>query len=259
LLPLIQGWLAIDEQKNRSVIVVVIIVVLVLGVIAYFVAGAQGLAGIINFMKWALIGVVIIGLAVWAAWYLFIRKVRDDRVALNSQRIIEQAKLTKPDLLGELKMSGDIGHPEIRLGHITGYTRIKNILNEEEDVFVFKKAGFPFSLFEEAKAIRVNPDDHSPLIGDVTIMGIAVVGHGGFYYVNHEHLNIERIDRTIKTEVLRQYTMDVLRDVKIISDQAIGINPEHQRMLEGRSLLKIPSRTEPQPMQQQQTYENPRG
>jgi hypothetical protein len=241
-----------DEQKNRSVVVVIIIIIIVLGIIAYFVAGARGVAGIMNFMKWALIGVSVVGIAVWGVWYLFIRKVRDDRVALNSQRIVEQSKLTKPEFLGDLYLSGDMGHPQIKLGKIMGYTRIKNILNEEEDVFVFKKTGFPLSMFEEGKAIRVNPDRHSDMIGDIVIEGIALVAHGGFYYINDQHLDIERIDRTIKTEVIRQYTMDVLRDVKYISDQAIGINSEHQMALENKSLLKIPSRIDPNQQQPQQ-------
>jgi len=236
-------------------VIVIVVIVIALGVIAYFVAGAKGVAGIMNFMKWALIGVFIIGLAVWGVWYLFIRKVRDDRVALNSQKIIEQSKLTKPAMLNDLYISGDKEHPQIRLGKIIGYTRVKNILDEESDVFVFKKGGFPFSMFEEGKAIRVNPDRHSDMIGDVVIEGISLVAHGGFYFVNDEHLDTERIDRTIKTEVIRQYTMDVLRDVKIISDMAVGINPDQTKMLEGKSLLKIPSRTEPI-SPQQGTYEN---
>lgn len=239
-------------------VVVVIVIIIALGVIAYFVAGAKGVAGILNFMKWGIIGVFIIGLAVWGVWYLFIRKVRDDRVALNAQKIVEQSKLTKPTMLGDLYLSGDKDYPQIRLGKIIGYTRIKNILGEEEDVFVFKKAGFPFSMFEEGKAIRIDPDRHSDMIGDIIIQGISLVSHGGFYYINDEHLNIERIDRTIKTEVVRQYTMDVLRDVKIISDMAVGINPEQTKYIEGKSLLKIPSRSEPVG-QQQGTYENPRG
>lgn len=158
-----------DEQKNRSVIVVIVIVVIVLGIIAYFVAGTKGIAGIFNFLKWSLVAVLIIGIAVWAVWYLFVRKIRDDRVALNAQKIVEQAKLTKPEFLNDLYLSGDKEHPEIRLGKIMGYTRIKNILGEEEDVFCFKKTGFPLNMFEEAKAIRVNPDYHSKMIGNVII------------------------------------------------------------------------------------------
>lgn len=244
-----------DEQKNRSVIVVVIIIVIVLGLVAYFIAGAKGVAGIFNFLKWALIGVLIIGLAVWGVWYLFIRKVRDDRVALNQQQIVEQAKLTKPEFLNDLFISGDMEHPEVRLGKIVGYTRIKNIKNQEEDVFVFKRTGFPMNMFEEAKAIRIAPERHSKMIGNIIVEGISLVSHGGFYYINDEHLNVDKIDQTIKTEVIRKYTMDVLRDVKIISDQAIGINPQHQQMLEGKSLLKIPSRQEPI-QQQQGSYES---
>jgi len=244
------------EQSNRSLVIVVIIIVIVLGVVAYFVAGAKGVAGIMNFMKWALIGVFIIGLAVWGVWYLFIRKIRDDRVALNAQRIVEQSKLSKPEFLGDLYLSGDLDHPQIRLGKIIGYTRIKNILDEESDVFVFKKMGFPMSMFEEGKPIRVDPENHTEMIGDVILKGISLVSHGGFYFINDQHLDMERIDRTIKTEVIRQYTMDVLRDVKIISDMAVGIDPNFEKSLQSKSLLKIPARVDPNQQQNQQTYEN---
>jgi len=241
-----------DEQKNRSVIIVVIVVVIVLAIIAYFVGGARGVAGIFNFMKWALIGVSIIGLALWGVWYLFIRKIRDDRVALNASRIVEQAKLTKPEMLGDLWMSGDMEHPQIRLGKIIGYTAIKNVLGESEDVFVYKKSPFPLSMFEEGKAIRVHPDYHTDMIGDIILQGIALVNHGGFYYINEQHLDTERIDRTIKTEVFRRYTMDVLSDIKIITDLAVGLDENHLKQIESRSLLKIPSRVDPNQQQQQQ-------
>jgi len=247
-----------DEGKNRGFIIVAIIVVIALGVIGYLLGGAKGVAGMLQFLKWGIVAVLIIGLAVWGAWFLFIRKTKDDRVALNVKTISDQARLTKPATINNLYLSGDLEHPQVLLGQIVGYSRIKNILNEEEDVFIFKKTGFPMNLFEEPKAVRVNPDQHSQMIGDIIMKGISLVSHGGFLYVNNEHLDIERIDRTIKTEVIRKYTMDVLRDVKIISDMAVGINPEHSKFLEGKSLLKIPSRTDP--MQQQQgSYEAPRG
>lgn len=239
-----------DEAKNRQVLVVGIGIVVILVIVGYLLAGARGVSGILNFVKWASIGVIIVGVAVWGAWFLFIRKVRDDRVALNVKNIIEQANLTKPETLSDLYISGDKDHPRIKLGKIVGYTRIKNINDEEEDVFVFKKHGFPFGMFEEPKAVRCLPDTHSEMIGDIIIAGISLVEHGGFYYINTEHLNLERIDKTIKAEVLRKFTIDTLRDIKIISDMGIGINPEHQKYLEGKSLLKLPARTEPEAPQQ---------
>jgi hypothetical protein len=246
------------EEKNRQFLVVAVVVIIVLVIVGYVLAGAKGVSGILNFVKWTTIIVIIIGIAVWGAWFLFIRKVRDDRVALNVKSIIEQARLTKPQTLSDIYISGDKEHPRIRLGNIIGYTRIKNINNEEEDVFVFQKAGFPFSLFEEPKALRCLPETHSEMIGDIIVAGISLVQHGGFYYINTEHLDLDRTDKTIKAEVMRKFTIDTLRDIKIISDIAIGIDPTHSKMLEGRSLLKIPSRTEPiQP--QQNTYEQPRG
>jgi hypothetical protein len=249
----------LDESKNRQVIIVVIVVVVILGVIAYLLAGARGLVGVMNFIKWAFIVVCLIGLAVWAVWFLFIRQIRDDRVAMNAKKIIEQSRLTKPDLIGDLYMSGDLDHPQVKLGRIEGYSRIKNILGEESDVFVFKKSSFPFSMFEDAKAIRVAPEDHTDMIGDIVIKGISLVSHGGFMFVNHQHLDVNRLDGTIKMEVLRDYVMDVLRDIKYISDKAIDISPEFQKQLAGRSLLKIPSRVDPNAGQQQQQGNNQGG
>lgn len=241
-----------DEGKNRQVIIVVIVIVVVLGIIAYLLAGARGLVGVMNFIKWAFIVVCLIGLAVWAVWFLFIRQIKDDRVAMNAKKIIEQSRLTKPDLIGDLYMSGDLEHPQVKLGKIEGYSRIKNILDEEEDVFVFKRAGFPFSMFEDGKAVRVNPDDHTDMIGDIIIKGISLVNHGGFFYVNQQHLQFDRIDKTIKSEVVRTYTMDTLRDLKIITDMAVGLDQAHIKSMESRSLLKIPSRIDPNAQQQQQ-------
>ena len=241
-----------DEGKNRQFLIVGIVIIIILAVVGYLVAGAKGVSAMLNFVKWASIGILIIGIAVWAVWFLFIRKVRDDRVALNVHQIIEQAKITKPDTLSDLFISGDLEHPQIRLGNIIGYTRLKNVKSEEEDCFVFQKHGFPMALFEEPKVIRVVPEDHSALIGDVIVRGISIVSHGGFFYVNNDHLDLVKVDTTIKTEVLRKYTMDVLRDVKYVSDSAMGINPDHQRELENRSLLKIPNRTLPVEQQQQQ-------
>jgi len=248
----------LDEAKNRQIIIIAIVVILILAVVGYLLAGVKGIASMLTFLKWAIMGVLIIGLAVWAVWFLFIRKIKDDRVALNVKMIMEQARLTKPETIGDLYISGDINHPQIKLGGIIGYTRIKNIRDEEEDVFIWKKFGMPLGLFEEPKAIRIHPDDHSRMIGDIVVKGIALVSHGGFYYINKEHLDLEGVDKTIKAEVLRKFTIDTLRDIKIISDMGIGINPEHQKALEQRSLLKIPSRQEPiQPVQG--SYENPRG
>lgn len=242
-----------NEGKNRMIVVFAIIFIIILIALGYFIGGLRGISAIFGFLKWAIIGIVIVGLTVWGVWYLFIRKERDDRVALNVKTIVNQSKLTKPETLANLFISGDVEHPQVRLGKIIGYTRIKNSKGLEEDVFVWKKSMFPFSMFEEPKAIRVNPDQHSEMIGDIIIQGISLVEHGGFFYVNTDHLDVEKVDKTIKSEVLRRFTFDVLRDIKIISDMGIGINPEHQKYLEGKSLLKIPTRE--QPVATQPSYE----
>lgn len=242
-----------DEGKNRQIIVMAIIVIVLLAIIGYALGGVRGISGIAGFLKWAVIGVLIVGIAFYAVWFLFIRKVRDDRVALNVQNIIHQAKLTKPETIGDLYISGDMQHPQVKLGKIVGYCRVQNVKGSEEDVFVWKKAGFPFSMLEEPKVLRVAPEQHSDMVGDIVVQGISVVQHGGFLYINTDHLDIGMIDATIKTEVIRKFAIDVLSDIKIISDMAVGINPEHQKLLESKSLLKLPGTSNM--VQGQQSYE----
>lgn len=245
-----------DENKNRMILGFAVIFIIVVAVLGYLLGGLRGIANLFNFLKWVVIGSIILGMIVWGVWFLFIRKIRDDRVALNMQQIVKLAKLTKPSTIRDLYLSGDKEHPQIRLGVITGYTRIKNMKGEEEDVFCWKKAGFPLSMFEDSKAIRLQPEQHSEMIGDIIMKGIALVTHGGFFYVNTDHLDTEMIDQTIKTEVIRKFALDVLSDVKIISDLAVGLDSSHVKGMESRSLLKIP--TQQQPIQQNPSYEEMR-
>lgn len=231
---------------KKSIILYIIFGVVLLGIGAYFLLGVRGIVSLLNTLKTLVLWSIVIGIAVYGVWYFFIRKERDDRVHLNAKRVIEQSLIYKSPFIRDLYLSGDKNHPQVRLGKIIGYSRVANVKGEQEDVFVFKRSGFPFGLFEEPKAIRVPPDKHSPLIGDVIIEGISLIYFGGFYYVNSDYLDYEKIDRTITTEIKRTTMFDMLKDWKVVIDMALGISPEHQKVLERKDLLKIPTRTAPQ-------------
>lgn len=228
---------------KKSVIIYILLGVIILGVASYFLLGTRGVVAMMRTLRTLVIWTIVIGIAVYGVWYFFIRKERDDRVHLNAKRVIEQSLIYKSPFLRDLYISGDKNHPQVRLGKITGYSRVANVKGEQEDVFVFKRAGFPFGIFEEHKAIRVPPDKHSDLIGDVVIEGISLIYFGGFFYVNSDYLDYEKIDQTITTEIKRTTMFDMLKDWKVVIDMALGISPEHQKVLERKDLLKIPSRS----------------
>jgi len=230
-------------MKARSILIYGLLILLVMSVLAYVFLGVRGITGLLKTIRTWVIWGIILGLIFYGVWYFFIRKEKDDRVHLNAKRIVEQSMAYHSPFLRDLFLSGDKNHPQVRLGRIIGFSRVANAKGEQEDVFVYKKSGFPLSLFEEPKAIRVSPEDHTELIGDITIEGISLVKYGGFYFINKDYLDYQKIDQTIITEVKRTLIFDMLSDWKIVTDEALGISPEHQKQLEKKDLLKIPSRT----------------
>jgi len=227
---------------KKSWIIYVIGIIAILTLIAYFWMGTRGITSLLHTLKVWIIWMIVIGLAVYGVWYFFIRKEKDDRVHLNAKKVIESALQYKTPFLRDLYLSGDKNHPQVRLGKIHGYTRIINAKGEQEDVFVFKHNSFPLSLFEEHKALRVNPDKHTSLIGDVIVEAISVMKYGGFYYINQDIADLQKIDQTIISEVKRTLMFDMLSDWKNVVDDALAISPEHQKELEKKDLLKIPTR-----------------
>ncbi len=235
----------------KKVVIYILVAVVILSLVAYFLMGATAMGTLLKALKNLVIWVIVIGIAFYAVWYFFIRKPKDDRVHLNAQRVIQSAQAFRTPFLRDLFISGDKNHPQVRMGKILGYTRIINVKGENEDVFVYKRSGFPMNLFEEFKAIRVRPEKHTKLIGDVIIEAISVMKYGGFLYINQDVADLQRIDQTIISEVKRTLMFDMLSDWKNVVDDAIAISPEHQKALEKKDLLKIPGRQQEQQNQGQ--------
>ena len=66
----------------------------------------------------------------------------------------------------------------------------------EQDVFIVKSKGLA-GLFQEPMVIRVNPEDHDELVGDVTLYGYSLIPISEYWFLNTDHLDVRKIDYSI--------------------------------------------------------------
>lgn len=257
-----------EAVRDKKTIIIVIIGIAFLMLFGYtlFTSGQAGLSELFSrFIKWAIV-LVIFGLIVFAIMKIF-QKPPVDLVANDRTDIIDAGILSKPPMVRDLYFTGDKEHGEFRVGKIIGYVQLQSYkdldilagltqgqINEmekqgkvpsdyiiKEDVFIFKKFGFPFSFFEEPKVLRTLEDEHSQLIGDVKVYGVSMIKKFGYYWPNRGHLDIARIDIGVIREAWRGQVHQFLRDMVSITQNAVGLDAEYKKELDQRKLLKIPS------------------
>jgi hypothetical protein len=257
-----------DERADKSKFIITGIVVIGLIILGYtfFTSGAAGLNAVLKkFLMYAVIAVVI-GLIVWVVIKIF-SKPRVDLVEDIKKDIIEAGMMSKPPMVKDLYFTGDKDHGEFRLGTIVGYCQIQSYKDLDvlagltktqiqemedrgevpsqyiikEDCFIFKRWPFPFSIFEEPKVLRTLEDEHSQLIGDVKIYSVSVIKKYGMFWPNRSYLDVVRIDIAVIREAWRGGIHQFLRDMVAINQRAVGLDSEHQKGIDNRKLLKIPS------------------
>lgn len=254
------------SEKSKFIIAGIVVIGLVLLVYTYFTGGAGGVSDVLKrFAIYAVIAIVI-GLIIWVVLKIF-SKPAVDLVENDRTDIIDAGMMSKPPMVRDLYFTGDKEHGEFRLGSIVGYCQLqsykdldiiagltqKQIQEMEErgevpsqyiikeDCFIFKRWPFPLSIFEQPKVLRTFDDEHSQLIGDVKVYAVSVVAKFGYYWPNRAHLDIARIDIAVIREAWRGGIHQFLKDQVAINQRAVGLDSEHQKNLDNRKLLKIPS------------------
>lgn len=181
------------------------------------------------------------------------------------------SRLKRP-ILKDLYVSGDKGWVRSKVGAIKGICRIsvptrnyiyddiidpktgnitkklRTTINErgeqiaeyeigsvEQDCFRVK-AG----LFEEDLIIRVSPQDHTQMIGDVTLFGYSLIPISEYFFLNTDHLDVRQIDFAILKEAERTVAFVTMTDMKEIVDKATGIDARHKKGIEAKSLVEVP-------------------
>lgn len=265
-----------DGSKRGLIIGVALVVIFFIIILSVVFFGFKSIGKIMLFLVGALLVLSIIGIVIWAVWYLFIRKQKYDATYQNKKRLIEAAKISKPENLSDLYMSGDKGHSRVRIGKITGYCRVKvmrknieynpdgtqkmirdaenpnkkhsvfTLEEEEQDIFVVNPHGFIMSLFLDPMVVRVNPQEHTALVGDVTLFGFSLTPISEYYFLHTDYLDVRKVDFTILKEAERGIFFESLKDTKEIIDKAMGIDSEHKKDIEKKNLYEIPQLQQPQ-------------
>jgi len=254
------------KDKGKIILIGVIVLVIIIVIWQLVTTGFQGIQSMFwTILQYALIAGAI-GLIVFVVFKL-LQKPKVDLVAADRQNIIDAGMLSKPPMLKDLYFTGDKEHGEFRVGKITGYAQLQSYkdlnkiagLSEEdiaalrakgidpanyiikEDCFIFKRFGFPASLFEAPKVLRTLEDEHSQLIGDVKIYAVSMLKKFEYYWPNRAHLDVARIDHAVIKEAWRGQIHEFLKDMVSISKRSVGMDSEHQKEMENRKLLKLPS------------------
>lgn len=259
-------------KKGLIIAVVVVVLILILGFVFF------GIRGLFKIFKWLMITLLILGIIgflVWGVWYLFIRKERFDVTYVNKKKLINACNRGNTGVLKGLYLSGDRGHSRHFWGRITGICRIsvltKNMTmkkdeegkptsepetikdkngneviqyvigSEEQDVFsISTSKTWLGRLFEEDSVIRVSPSDHDELVGDVTLYGFSLIPLSEYWFLNNDYLDVRKIDYAILKESERGIMFEMLRDTKTIVDRASGLDTEHQKRIDEKSIFEVP-------------------
>jgi hypothetical protein len=253
------------QEKGKVLIAVIVIAAVLLIGYIFLTSGIGGIYSLLK--KFITFGIifVIIGLIVWVVMKL-LQKPKVDLVANDKKDIIEAAILSKPPMVKDIWFTGDKQHGAFRLGKVIGYCQIQSYKDLDilagltdaqidemekngeipseniikEDIFIFKRFVWPFTLFEEPKVLRTFEDEHSQLIGDVQVYGVSVVQKFGYLWPNRAHLDVVRIDVSVIREAWRGAIHQFLKDQVAINQRASGLDSEYNKELGKRKLLKIP-------------------
>jgi len=260
-----------DSTKKIFVAVIIIVIVIFLIIIGTIFIGIKGIGNILLWVLGAAIVLGIFGLVVYAVYWLFFKKQKFDATYINKKHLINAGRISKPTTINDIYLSGDKGHSRVRIGKIIGYCRIqvmrKNIEydeqtgepklktdprnpnkkieiysleKEEQDVFVVERHGFPLSLFADPMVIRVNPQNHDELVGDITLFGFSILPISEYFFLNNDYLDVRKIDFAILKEAQRGIFFEHLKDSKEILDKAVGLDSSHKKDIEKKNLYEIP-------------------
>lgn len=254
------------QDKKKVIFVLIVFIIIGIGVYIVFRSGWPGLGVFVKkIMNW-IIFFAIMGSIVYLVWKI-LQKPKVDLVAKGKQDIIDAACASKPPMLRDLYFTGDKEHGEFKVGTIIGYCQIQsykdlnqiaNLSDEQisklsksntdpskyilnEDCFIWKKMPWPFSMFEEPKVLRTLEDEHSQLVGDVKIYAVSMIKKYDYYWPNRAFLDTARIDISVIREAWRGHIHEFLSDEVAIARKSVGLDSGHQKDLESRKLLKIPT------------------
>jgi hypothetical protein len=272
-----------DTNKDFKIkLIAGLIIFLILAmIVVWLIWGFQSITKFILIVFQVIMACTLLFVLAWLFWYLFLKKHAFDVNYVNKQRIIDAfTRIKRPDLK-DLYLTGDKGHSRALVGSIIGYGRMQvltrnyvykettdaegkpvkeinmvidtkgervpqyTLEKQEQDVFIVKTKGLG-GIFQDPMVIRVDPDSHDELVGDVNLAGFSIVPVGEYWYLNSDFLDVRKIDYAILKEAERTLATTFLSDVKELIDRATGIDAKHKKLIEGKSLVELPETSQVQ-------------
>lgn len=261
-------------KATTIILIIAIILAVFVGVLLFF--GTSGIFKAIFITIQILFFLGIIFLLGYLFYHLFLKKHKFDVNYVNKQKIIDAASRIKRPLLKDLYLSGDKGHSRALVGTITGYLRMQVVIRnyiyldkidpktgqitkelattldergqpkpqytlekKEQDVFVVKPKGLK-GMFESPMVIRVDPDEHNDLVGDVDVYGYSIIPLGEYWVLNNDMLDVRKTDFAVLKEAERTIAYVTMTDMKEIVDKATGADAGHKKGIEKKSLVELP-------------------
>jgi len=265
-----------NEDHKKKTIWIIIGATILLIIIIRFVFGITNVFRILLFLMQAVLLIGFLFGMGYLFYHLFIKKQKFDPTYINKKKLLDACKKCKLDNLNGFFLSGDRGHSRVRIGTIKGYCRlqvikkvyeyeekvdkksgekyrvVKTRINErgepvqvytaekmEQDAFRVRPKGF-LSMFTEDMIIRISPQMHDELIGDVTAYGLSLIPISEYWYINTDYLAIPETDTAILVEALRSSYHEGLKELHEIVQKAIGLDSRHKKEVENKSLMELP-------------------
>jgi hypothetical protein len=257
-----------------AILITIGIIILAIAIVI-FVFGVRGILKIILTIIQILVILTLLFALLYLFYHLFIKKQKYDVNYVNKRKMIEAGTRQHRDTMKDLYITGDKTHSRVCIGKITGYIRIqilsRNYLfketttpdgitkkeyvmeeddrgnkkpiytldKQEQDVFITKPKGLA-GWFADPMVIRVNPEDHDELVGDISLYGYSLIPISEYYFLNNDMLDVRKIDYAILKEAERTIAFVTLSDMKELIDNATGVDASHKKGIEQKSLVEIP-------------------
>jgi len=246
-------------NKWRKILIIILAILLAITILITIFVGLDSLG---TFFTWVFGVVAALGILFmlgYLFYIVFIQKNYKDIPQQFRKKLLTTAKLMKNNMLGDLYLTGDEKHNNIKLGKYA-YLRIllpkqhiqtvdpektddnipphlrkpKTIEMTEPvpvDCFVLIKTKFWDILFGVPVFILVKPTDHNytAIFNDVYINGFNLVPlDSQFFTIDRRNLDVDII-KGLTTNYIREVVYEVFRDLDRLVKQAMNLDQQFQK------------------------------
>ena len=236
-----------NPKRKMTVVIIVSVLVVIAMMVSVWVWGSRGLAKVlIGFLIFMIIISVIFLIVFLVVKLLYAPKI--NMLAVVQNRLKQGAELRKPDGKVKVFLQGDNKDYEKKfIGMLNGITEsvIPPVMDEKTKKVAEKSKRILFLMvksgtFSKEKIIGVLRDDLSnPSMDEVYIKDTTLSPPFGGVLFPRKYAGSERITEVPIGDYVKRYTLEaLLKDFKLIIDDAIQANPEHQKSLEQKGVLE---------------------